>query len=103
MKVAVAGIGYVGLSNAVLLAAAHDITIVDISPERVEMVNAGRSPILDLDIETYLATGSLRLTATTDAGAAYEGADFVIVAPLRITTRRLVISTHLRSRMSSAR
>ncbi len=80
MKIAVAGIGYVGLSNAVLLAAAHDVTVVDISPERAEMVNAGQSPIVDPDIETYLATKPLRLTATTDAAAAYTEADFVIVA-----------------------
>jgi UDPglucose 6-dehydrogenase len=80
MKIAVAGIGYVGLSNAVLLAAAHDVTAVDISPERAEMVNAGRSPIVDPDIEEYLAAKALRLTATTDGVAAYTGADFVIVA-----------------------
>ncbi|MCQ0090558.1 nucleotide sugar dehydrogenase [Roseovarius sp. M141] len=80
MKIAVAGIGYVGLSNAVLLAAAHDVTAIDISPERAQMVNAGRSPIVDPDIQTYLATKPLRLTATTDAAAAYAGADFVIVA-----------------------
>ncbi len=80
MKIAVAGIGYVGLSNAVLLAAAHDVIAVDISSERTEMVNAGRSPIADRDIEAYLANKSLRLRATTDATAAYEGADFVIVA-----------------------
>ncbi|MFX0547293.1 nucleotide sugar dehydrogenase [Roseovarius sp. S1116L3] len=80
MKIAVAGIGYVGLSNAVLLAGAHDVTAVDISPERAEMVNAGRCPIVDPDIEAYLASGRLNLRATTDAAAAYTGADFVIVA-----------------------
>ena len=80
MKIAVAGIGYVGLSNAVLLAGAHDVTAVDISAERVEMVNAGRSPIVDPDIEVYLTNGVRRLTATTDGDSAYQGADFVIVA-----------------------
>lgn len=80
MKIAVAGIGYVGLSNAVLLAMAHEVTAVDISPERVEMINAGRSPILDHDIETYLSTKPLQLSATTNALAAYRDADFVIVA-----------------------
>lgn len=80
MKIAVAGIGYVGLSNAVLLAAAHDVTAVDISVERVEMVNARKSPIVDKDIENYLATRALRLSATTDAAAAYAEADFIIVA-----------------------
>src|SRR5680860_604809 len=80
MKIAVAGIGYVGLSNAVLLAGAHDVTSVDISAERVGMVNAGRSPIVDPDIEVYLANGARRLTATTDGDSAYRDADFVIVA-----------------------
>ncbi len=80
MKIAVAGIGYVGLSNAVLLAGAHDVTAVDISAERVEMVNARRSPIVDPDIEVYLANGARRLTATTDGDSAYQNADFVIVA-----------------------
>lgn len=80
MKIAVAGLGYVGLSNAVLLAGAHDVTAIDISPERVAMVNAGRSPIVDPDIEAYLRDNALRLTATTDAALAYTDADFVIVA-----------------------
>lgn len=80
MKIAVAGLGYVGLSNAVLLAGAHDVTAIDISPERVDMVNAGRSPIVDPDIEAYLRDNALRLTATTDAALAYTDADFVIVA-----------------------
>jgi len=80
MKIAISGIGYVGLSNAVLLAMAHEVTAVDISPERVEMVNAGRSPIVDPGIEEYLTTKLLNLRATTDAKAAYEGADFVIIA-----------------------
>ncbi len=80
MKIAVAGIGYVGLSNAVLLAGAHDVTAIDISPERAEMVNAGQSPVVDPDIEAYLAAGTLSLTATTDGDSAYSDADFVIVA-----------------------
>lgn len=80
MKIAVAGLGYVGLSNAVLLAGAHDVTAIDISPERVAMVNAGQSPIVDPDIEAYLRDNALRLTATTDAALAYTDADFVIVA-----------------------
>ena len=80
MKIAVAGIGYVGLSNAVLLAGAHDVTAIDISPERAEMVNAGQSPVVDPDIEAYLAAGTLSLIATTDGDSAYSDADFVIVA-----------------------
>lgn len=80
MKIAVAGIGYVGLANAVLLAIANEVTAVDLSSERVEMVNARRSPILDADIEAYLENEPLHLCATTDAEMAYEDADFVIVA-----------------------
>lgn len=80
MKIAVAGIGYVGLSNAVLLAQNHDVFAVDISAERVAQINAGISPIVDPDISHYLEHKELRLTATTDAAEAYAGADIVIVA-----------------------
>lgn len=80
MKIAVAGTGYVGLSNAVLLAQHHEVFAVDIIPEKVEMVNAGKSPIQDRDIEEYLAEKELNLTATLDAQLAYTGADFVVIA-----------------------
>ncbi|WP_180901668.1 nucleotide sugar dehydrogenase [Martelella soudanensis] len=80
MKIAVAGIGYVGLSNAVLLAQNNDVVAIDIDPERVEALNAGRSPIVDDEIERYLAGKTLRLRATTEAAPAYREADFVIVA-----------------------
>ena len=80
MKIAVAGIGYVGLSNAVLLAQNHDVFAVDISAERVAQLNAGISPIVDPDISHYLENKELRLTATTDAAEAYADADIVIVA-----------------------
>lgn len=80
MKITVAGIGYVGLSNAVLLAQSHNVTAVDISPDRVNMVNERRSPIADTDISEFLAEKSLQLSATTEARAAYKDADFVIVA-----------------------
>ncbi len=80
MKIAVAGIGYVGLSNAVLLARAHDVTAVDISPARAAMLNARQSPVVDPDIEAWLAEKPLRLSATTDGTAAYSGADVVIIA-----------------------
>lgn len=79
-RIAVAGIGYVGLSNAVLLAQNNPVTAVDISPERVAQLNAGQSPIVDPEIEGYLRDKPLRLTATTDADAAYAEADFVLVA-----------------------
>ena len=80
MKIAVAGLGYVGLSNAVLLAQNHQVVAVDISPARVALVNEGRSPIVDTEIEDFLANRKLDLTATTDAAMAYGGAEFVIVA-----------------------
>ncbi|NPD16070.1 nucleotide sugar dehydrogenase [Xinfangfangia sp. D13-10-4-6] len=80
MKIAVAGLGYVGLSNAVLLARHHQVTAVDVTQARVDMVNEGRSPIVDPDIEAFLQSGSLQLSATTDAAAAYRDAEFVIVA-----------------------
>ena len=80
MKIAVVGLGYVGLSNAVLLAQNHEVVAVDITPERVAMVNARKSPIEDRELEEYLATRDLDLTATTDLEAAVIGATFVIVA-----------------------
>lgn len=80
MKIAVAGLGYVGLSNAVLLAQHHQVAAVDVTPERVEMVNARKSPIEDAELQDYLATRDLDLTATTDLAQAVKGATFVIVA-----------------------
>ena len=80
MKIAVAGLGYVGLSNAVLLARRHYVVALDVSAARVEMVNDRRSPIVDPDIDHYLANEPLNLTATTDPALAYSGADFVIIA-----------------------
>lgn len=80
MKIAVAGIGYVGLSNAVLLAQHNEVVAVDISEGRVADVNARKSPIVDAELEDYLATRELSLSATTDAAAAYAGAEYVIVA-----------------------
>ena len=80
MKIAVAGTGYVGLSLAVLLARHHEVMAVDILPEKVALINQRRSPIQDKEIEEYLATKPLMLTATLDAGAAYAGADFVVIA-----------------------
>jgi len=80
VKIAVAGAGYVGLSNAVLLSQYHDVTLVDINPDRVNLVSAKRSPIADDLIEDYLATKPLNLTATTDEHHAYTQADIVIIA-----------------------
>lgn len=80
MKIAVAGIGYVGMSNAVLLAQHNRVIAVDLVPEKVSMVNAKVSPIEDAEIGEYLANKSLDLFATTNVQKAYEGADFVIIA-----------------------
>jgi UDPglucose 6-dehydrogenase len=80
MRIAVAGLGYVGLSLAVLLAQRHSVTALDISRERVDAINSRRSPIVDPDIERFLSERKLDLTATTDSEAAYSGADLVIVA-----------------------
>ena len=80
MKIAVAGLGYVGLSNAILLAQANTVCALDISPERVRAVNERRSPIVDAEVQDYLATHALDLTATTDPEQAFTGASYVVVA-----------------------
>ncbi len=80
LQIAVAGTGYVGLSLAVLLAQNHKVTAVDIVPEKVELINARKSPIQDDYIEKYLAEKELDLTATTDGVSAYKDADIVIIA-----------------------
>jgi len=79
-KIAVAGLGYVGLSNAILLARFNEVVAVDVVQAKVDMVNAGQSPIVDAECEEYLASGKLNLHATTDAEAAYKDADYVIIA-----------------------
>ena len=80
MKIAIAGLGYVGLSNAILLARHHKVVAVDISVERVDALNAGRAPIADALCQEYLDTGTLELRATTDARQAYHDADYVFIA-----------------------
>ena len=80
MKIAVAGTGYVGLSLAVLLAQHNEVTAVDIVQEKVDMINAKKSPIIDAELTEYLGTKNLNLKATTDGRAAYADADFVIVS-----------------------
>ena len=80
LKIAVAGTGYVGMSMAVLLSQHHEVTAVDIVPEKVDLINKRVSPIQDEYIEKYLAEKELKLTATTDGAAAYADADFVIIA-----------------------
>ncbi len=80
MKIAVAGIGYVGLSNAILLAQHNEVTAVDVFQEKVDLINNRRSPIIDREIEEYLATKDLNLKATTDGAAAYKDAEYIIIA-----------------------
>ncbi|WP_386685083.1 nucleotide sugar dehydrogenase [Loktanella sp. R86503] len=80
MKITVYGIGYVGLSNAILLSQHHSVTAVDRNPDRVAQLNARQSPIEDAEVADYLATRTLDLTATTDGDTAARDADFVIVA-----------------------
>ncbi len=79
-KIAVAGTGYVGLSNAILLAQHNEVHAVDILEEKIEKINNRKSPIIDKEIEEYLEAGKLNLTGTTDGAAAYKDADFVIIS-----------------------
>ena len=94
MKIAVAGTGYVGLSLAVLLSQRHNVTAVDIVPEKVEMINRRVSPIADPDIERFLAEKELDLTATLDAEAAYREAEWVVIAaPTNYDSKRNYFDT----------
>lgn len=80
MKITVAGAGYVGLSNAVLLAQHNEVIALDIIQEKVDIINNKKSPIIDKEIEEYLATKELKLTATTDSYKAYKDAEYVIIS-----------------------
>ena len=88
MKIAVVGLGYVGLSLAVLLAQRDEVVALDVNTARVDQVNAGMSPIEDADISDFLKNRNLNLTATTDVRQAMTGADYVIIAtPTNYDTR----------------
>lgn len=80
MKIAVAGTGYVGLSNAILLSQHNEVFATDIIQAKVDLINSKKSPIVDKEIEEYLANKKLNLTATTDAKLAYNDADFIIIS-----------------------
>jgi UDPglucose 6-dehydrogenase len=93
MKIAVAGTGYVGLSNAVLLAQHHEVVGLDINADKVALLNARQSPIADREIEDFLAHRTLNLTFTLDKAQAYAGADYVVIATPPTTTRSPTTST----------
>jgi len=80
MKIAVVGIGYVGLSNAILLALHHEVIALDLMPDKVEMLNKGVSPILDKEVQEYLQNKQLNLKATLNKQEAYQDADYIIIA-----------------------
>ena len=94
MKIAVAGIGYVGLSNAVLFAQNHEVFAVDIDPHKVDLINKRQSPIEDKEIQNFFSNRKLNLTATTDAESAYRDADFIVIAtPTNYDTKKCIFDT----------
>ena len=95
-KVTVVGIGYVGLGVGVMLSTEHDVTMLDVDREKVNMLNERKSPIKDKEIENYLSERRLFLSATTDEEVAYRNADFIIVAvPTNYDEEKKEFDTHI--------
>ncbi len=89
-KIAVAGAGYVGLSNAILLSQHHEVIAYDVCSHKVQSINDKKSPIVDAEIELFLRTKPLNLKATTDKAEAYLDADFIIIALLLTTMNKRI-------------
>ena len=95
MNITVAGTGYVGMSIAVLLSGQNRVTAIDVVPEKVDMINNRISPIQDKELEEYLATKDLDLTATTDPEKAYKDADYVVICvPTNYDPNKNFFDTH---------
>ena len=99
MKIAVMGLGYVGLSNAALLAQHHEVVGVDLDAARVAAVNAGQSPIQDPELADFLARDDLTLSASTDAATALKDADVVIVATIHGSRKTTDVCVDVRTGM----
>lgn len=95
MNITVAGTGYVGLSNAILLAQKNKVAAIDLVQSKVDLINGKKLPIVDMEIQEYLAQNGFDLMATTCQGAAYENPDFVIIAPPQTMTWKKTFLTRV--------